>query len=78
MKEISNRIKEIITKENIKKFSKYLTLVIVAIYLMLFVFGHKCYITWAEKGRRNKETGGKAEREKGATGGTEGKKRRKK
>ncbi|PXV91467.1 phosphoglycerol transferase MdoB-like AlkP superfamily enzyme [Lachnotalea glycerini] len=56
MKEISNRIKEIITKENIKKFSKYLTLVIVAIYLMLFVFGHKCYITFAENGMMNKDT----------------------
>lgn len=48
--------KKRVTKEDISKYARYITLVIVAVYLGLFIFGNKCYISYNEDGTINQDS----------------------
>lgn len=56
MREKMNQLRKIITKEKVNKYAKYTLLVIVAVYLWLFVYSNKCYISYAEDGTMNKDS----------------------
>ncbi|MBA4686428.1 MAG: LTA synthase family protein [Candidatus Galacturonibacter soehngenii] len=56
MKEKLDKLKKVITEKNIKNFARYVTLAIVIIFLGLYIFKFKAYISFDENGVPDKKT----------------------